>query len=208
MRAAASFALSAGEATVSRRHLERAKTDVLPAATRATADLDRRCPRGLADVPSHASVRRGLKRFFQTDGTSTTRSVLLVPERRGAGSTAHAAFASRQAARNGAVDAVALATAYDLLRDGDASAGLAAAFDAQVARRGRYSNVAFEKRIEFYSEIFRRILFARRCFPNVSVRHVPVRTESSGRKVRVRTRVPRRPSTSRPSSCSTTSTRV
>ena len=42
-------------------------------------------------------------------------------------------LAARDAARDGAVDAVAFQTAYDLLRDGASpSTGLAAAFDAQA----------------------------------------------------------------------------
>ena len=57
----------------------------------------------------------------------------MVPEVRGSGCTAHAAVAARDAARDGAVDAVAFQTAYDLLRDGASpSTGLAAAFDAQA----------------------------------------------------------------------------
>ena len=56
-----------------------------------------------------------------------------VPEVRGSGCTAHAAVAARDAARDGAVDAVAFQTAYDLLRDGASpSTSLAAAFDAQA----------------------------------------------------------------------------
>jgi len=133
VRAAASRALAQGSPTVSKTHLADALQDIAPQATRADGDLARRAPHGLVDVKAHASVRSYLNQFLRSGAPGSTRSVLLVPEVRGAGCTAHAAVAARDAARDGAVDAVAFQTAYDLLRDGASpSTGLAAAFDAQA----------------------------------------------------------------------------
>ena len=94
----ASRALAQGSPTVSKAHLEEALQDITPAATRADGDLARRAPHGLLDVAAHSSVRSYLKRFLRSGAPGATRSVLLVPEVRGAGCTAHAAVAARDAA--------------------------------------------------------------------------------------------------------------